>query len=352
MYSLVAGIYDSYLAPTQLNLLIVGAPGVGKTALLERLKVTQIPKRPSKKPEMDVSNAVDMPQPLRQAFIEGGAKADDQPITSKSGSNNNVSQLAGTQQRPPQQQRLQQRSNNHTPKKKALVQEPPSPIVVTQKTNRKSRIFNAICPAPERYRNTAVDSDEEFVFDSDDDLKDLPPDNDEEEQLEDYNTQLKPESSSSFDNDDPIPTTTDTNGGSSTPVVAPRRVRCHSKEMMVNQLDLVSPMQPIEADYDDDDDFNNDRRASMEDIPITPSIGTTTTTSVPKGGGVVVPLPQLSTIADTSNGESSANVVNMTTTTKSTTKSSLHQPSKEEYNVKSNSKMLPLVKIRPTSKFL
>jgi len=44
MFSLVTGVYDAYLAPVQLNLLVVGGEGVGKTALLERLKVTQFTK--------------------------------------------------------------------------------------------------------------------------------------------------------------------------------------------------------------------------------------------------------------------------------------------------------------------
>ena len=41
MFGLVSGIYDAYLAPTQLNVLMVGPSSVGKTALLERIKVTQ-----------------------------------------------------------------------------------------------------------------------------------------------------------------------------------------------------------------------------------------------------------------------------------------------------------------------
>ena len=46
MFSLFEGLYDSFLAPAELNLVIVGVPGSGKTALLERLKVTKVPSRP------------------------------------------------------------------------------------------------------------------------------------------------------------------------------------------------------------------------------------------------------------------------------------------------------------------
>lgn len=42
MYELASGIYQSYFAPPKLNILIVGIDGAGKTALLERIKVTSI----------------------------------------------------------------------------------------------------------------------------------------------------------------------------------------------------------------------------------------------------------------------------------------------------------------------
>ena len=45
MFSLVSGIYQAYLAPTQINVLVVGASGVGKTSMLERIKVTQFSTR-------------------------------------------------------------------------------------------------------------------------------------------------------------------------------------------------------------------------------------------------------------------------------------------------------------------
>lgn len=42
MYELASGMYQSYFAPPKLNILIVGIDGAGKTALLERIKVTSI----------------------------------------------------------------------------------------------------------------------------------------------------------------------------------------------------------------------------------------------------------------------------------------------------------------------
>jgi GTPase SAR1 family protein len=45
MYSLASGVYQSYFAPPKLSILILGLDGSGKTALLERVKVTDISTR-------------------------------------------------------------------------------------------------------------------------------------------------------------------------------------------------------------------------------------------------------------------------------------------------------------------
>eukprot|EP00521_Asterionellopsis_glacialis_P011776 CAMPEP_0195290670 /NCGR_PEP_ID=MMETSP0707-20130614/6444_1 /TAXON_ID=33640 /ORGANISM="Asterionellopsis glacialis, Strain CCMP134" /LENGTH=334 /DNA_ID=CAMNT_0040350827 /DNA_START=72 /DNA_END=1073 /DNA_ORIENTATION=+ len=47
MFGLVAGLYDNYMAPAQLNILLVGQERVGKTTLLERVKVTEFSKTPT-----------------------------------------------------------------------------------------------------------------------------------------------------------------------------------------------------------------------------------------------------------------------------------------------------------------
>lgn len=45
MFSLASGVYQSYFAAPQLNVLVIGCESVGKTALLERLKVTEFSKK-------------------------------------------------------------------------------------------------------------------------------------------------------------------------------------------------------------------------------------------------------------------------------------------------------------------
>ena len=45
MFSLASGIYQSYFVPQQLNILLIGEEGTGKTTLLERIKATQTSRR-------------------------------------------------------------------------------------------------------------------------------------------------------------------------------------------------------------------------------------------------------------------------------------------------------------------
>lgn len=220
MFSLVNGIYDSYLAPTQLNLLVVGPPGVGKTALLERLKVTQIPKRPRKPPSLSLEA---LPPSLEQAFQEGGAD------TSQAEASNNSPQNAS--------------------KRPGILSPSPSSVVVTQARRRGLAL---ICPAPERYRKSKDDEDEEFVQDNN--------------SLEDEAPQT--------------------------------RTRSHSKEFSMDELaDIMGPAEGQEV-------------ATPQSVTSTPT----------KATEFIVDNP------------------------------SLLQSNFEEVDRKPKSKMLPLIKIRPTSK--
>ena len=76
MFSLVSGLYESYLAPPQLNVLIVGAPGSGKTALLERLKASQLPNRATREAQNNSRNinqwvVRQLPPSVLRAILEG-----------------------------------------------------------------------------------------------------------------------------------------------------------------------------------------------------------------------------------------------------------------------------------------
>lgn len=63
MFSLASGVYQSYFAAPQLNVLVIGCESVGKTALLERLKVTEF----SKKSPRTGTGGLSCPAPNRYA---------------------------------------------------------------------------------------------------------------------------------------------------------------------------------------------------------------------------------------------------------------------------------------------
>mmetsp|Transcript_23453 Transcript_23453/g.25853 ORF Transcript_23453/g.25853 Transcript_23453/m.25853 type:complete len:306 (+) Transcript_23453:161-1078(+) len=69
MFGLASGVYQNYIATQQLNVLLIGCEGVGKTSLLERLKVTQFSSRPNKKvptkPQSTIKRNLSCPGPLR-----------------------------------------------------------------------------------------------------------------------------------------------------------------------------------------------------------------------------------------------------------------------------------------------
>lgn len=216
MFSLLTGVYDNYLAPTQLNVLVIGASKAGKTTLLERLKVTQTPQRPSKSP-LSFQEVTTITPALHEAFVHGGAespaKAFDAP-----------SEATGSE------------TDSTSAKFVPVLTPKPTPVVVIQ----KRRFKLSICPAPERYSRSAEDQEEYYVVESEP-ADDLPPDSTGEQQ---YNEE-EGEMLLSLE-------------GPTTPE-APQRVRCHSKEFHMEQLDLPSLPNP---------EPNDTRLASMESIPL------------------------------------------------------------------------------------
>ncbi|KAL3900080.1 MAG: hypothetical protein SGARI_006321, partial [Bacillariaceae sp.] len=264
MFSLFNGIYDSYLAPSQLNLLIVGGTNSGKSALLERLKVTEIPTCPKASSE----GAEQMTQTLYAAFVATGAvdvagrrKSSIRKITDTKTKNNAAVDVVNRQL--------------------AAAEASPQPV-----TRRRFPRFN-ICPAPERYLKSSSDQDEEF---EDNEM--------EQERLLNRGRSRSPRNLEDDENNDSF----------SEP---PRRVRCHSKEFDVDSLDLMDA----------------GRRSSMQDISLSSS-------SLPKIGAAVE-----------NNSSSKRTSVQPRPTVIG---AELLQSSTQQYHLRANAKMLPLIKIRPT----
>ena len=301
MFSLFNGVYDSYLAPTQLNLLVVGAPESGKTTLLERLKVTEIPSRPRKgssstKTVQQRIAADEPPLALKTALLETGATTGRS--RHRSLSKTSLASASGTSSKngqPPV-------SSVATPKGSSAdrtVTNKANAVVVTKKKR-----FSLICPAPERYSRASQEQDEEYV--------------DEEETPSSQQEKLFQEDSFSSD--------------------PPHRVRCHSKEMNVESLDLSTTSEMDNSMLATDDsnisnvarNGNNNRETSME------SIGLDDDHHHPMSPAKAM-LQSQQPLHKQGQLETGPTML---------------QSSPQEYNIKANAKMLPLRMIRPTSKFV
>jgi len=261
MFSLLNGMYDSYLAPTELNILVVGPSRVGKTTLLERMKVTQIPKRPGQveSPPEVLSLA------LHEAFVKGGA---DSPSEEQSSTTESIKIQTPTAKNPPSP--------------------PPIPQAVP-----KRRFNLSICPAPSRYSKRTEDQEEDYVV---------------YEETQD-NQEGKVNLSARDETTLPLlgsSTTTPTRGRTHSKTRT--RTRTHSKELRMKDLDLSIGETSGEEET---------RMASLESIPL-------------------------------DNQRESA-TASMTLTDEGGTP--LLQAEFEECHLKPKSRMLPMSKIRPTSKF-
>lgn len=345
MFSLLNGIYDSYLAPTQLNLLVVGGPLVGKTALLERLKVTDIPTRSKggSKAMSERMAAEELTPTLMTALAETGAV--------------HVRRML-VQNKERQQEELARHffSTNASGRASAAASSQSnaqeisgaagSGLTTTVKVKQKRRF--SFCPAPERYLKSTQDEDEVSLEDKDggdgpERTKLLAANNNNDDDDGGNNTsstttrgweqELKNEN-----NDETASVTSD----------APQRVRCHSKELDMESLDLMdgrrSSMQEIPLDQPLSEIRTVEsnarsqvlRRRNSNDSDTEPPLGQTrtrTTTEVPPQKRPSKPAVPQSPPAP-----------------KLPTDPPLRQSSSEEYNVKPKGIMLPLRMIRPTSK--
>jgi len=293
MFSLFNGIYDSYLAPSQLNLLVVGAPESGKTMLLERLKVTEFPTRPrngrgdSKTVQQRIA-AEELPATLRAALLETGVDMDGR---SRLRSLSKTSLASGGTS-----------SSGATPMaSSALPPHAPAPIgtgnalVITKKKQF------SFCPAPKRYAGSAQDQDEtEHLLLGDDSNRSGSRD-----------TIFRDDSFSSNPMRDP-----------------PRRVQSHSKEFDVANLDLVASEMDA-MDLTTDTRGGNNREISMSSIGLDDDHPTSFVTNKTLQPTSSPPQPQ-SFSHDHDIGPP------------------MLQSSQEEYNLRPNAKILPFRMIRPT----
>jgi GTPase SAR1 family protein len=330
MFSLFNGIYDSYLAPTQLNLLIVGPPNAGKSALLERLKVTDIPTtKPRRSSSSSVTNnnnnnnnlghVEELTRTMYTAFVETGAvdivgrrRSSIVAMMNVSGGRSiiNNSTSKNPEKNPPTVEEVNRliaavaaetstgvadTTNKAT---SAIVVSSNQPVVTTP----RRRLFNMnICPAPKRYSQAAHDQE--------DDLEE----NDHKTEQKDLLASFQGEAG------------TDTIEWKEKDVHEsfsdmPQRVRCHSKEFNVDSLDLM-----------------NGRASSMQDIPLSTSFtkdmaASTTSNTAEESSGPATPYKQPPNLLPLVPGFN------------------LLQSCSEVVHVKPNAKMLSLMKIRPTSK--
>jgi len=345
MFSLFNGIYDSYLAPSQLNLLIVGAQDSGKTTFLERLKVTEIPTRPRRggggnKTVQQRLGAEEPTSTLRDALVETGALKDRRRTFSmtsfgeNSFNNTNISidkQLSGRSvmstsmieasaktisttttatHAPPSSTSSSSNHNN-----KNVRTSTGNALVVTEKKRRFS-----ICPAPERYMKSVNDQDEDFIMEGTND-----------DVLGEETEQLLSRNNDNIDNNrttlEQSILREDSFSSNHTTSDPPQRVRCHSKEFDVNSFDLI-----------------DGERSSMQNILFDHSDQTTAaSTSVPHDELIrqqQYQSQQLST--------SSALPEQQQIHVQQSFGPPLLQTTTKEYDLKSKSKMLPLRMVRPT----
>ena len=159
MFSLVSGVYDAYLAPAQLNLLVVGAEGVGKTALLERLKVTQFTKHVTAARPVQKRLGEDRVHQLPELFLPLELRIKQQEFhdSFRSSTTNTAAAAAGHYYDSETQQQQQQQPNN---KAKQTKQKKTKPAVVVQQQQEPKRRSFLSCPAPSKYTQAAQVEDD------------------------------------------------------------------------------------------------------------------------------------------------------------------------------------------------
>mmetsp|Transcript_9671 Transcript_9671/g.27524 ORF Transcript_9671/g.27524 Transcript_9671/m.27524 type:complete len:476 (+) Transcript_9671:337-1764(+) len=321
MFSLASGIYESYLAPVQVNILVVGAPGAGKTALLERIKVTDIPKRP---PAPDAQHVpTPLPRALEKELEAGGmppARLKKSKTTRKEKQNNKTSNRKKNKSENEDTEESNAAVDGHaTPSKDrklaetaATAKSPPMPSFTPTQSKRR-RFPLLFCPAPERYRKTDADQDEDIIMDDDDDN-----DGHDDGIVDTGDTTTAATSNEGDEEIIPLTRGRDITGDDNEDMQQqhnataspPQRVRLHSREMSMSSIDLA------DDDDNDDDNISIDSIAEVAAAMLLPTFGSDDDAKMP-------------TFPDS-----------LYTAT--------NEQQQQQYDLKRNAKMLPFNKIRPT----
>jgi GTPase SAR1 family protein len=150
MFSLVNGVYQAYFATPQLNVLIVGAQGAGKTTLMERIKVTEFATKSPKIPHVLDRYSLQLSLEDAQEIFFRDDTVDVANLSATKGSSSNNS------------------NSNNNNKHAVDLNSLETPTTRRQLGNagtamlsRSQRRFLWICPAPKRYQHDANDSDDE-----------------------------------------------------------------------------------------------------------------------------------------------------------------------------------------------
>jgi GTPase SAR1 family protein len=333
MFSLASGLYQAYFAAPELNVLVVGESGTGKTTLLERIKVTQFSKASSGGAGAR-KNSVIVERPERvpvQAFgvrmlsnqdsssVLSQAASDDivaTPVSQKKIAGNNTRALPGhllLRQQPEgaastasKQHQQSSGSSAHPPKSNY-----PGPV------RRESSLKQWACPVPSRYRQ-AVDEDDDDEADSGASVtKRIEP---------------SPASSSTASSAVPTPESSFQNSGQSAhPILV--------KEPSIPMICLDD--DPAEREFDP----NRFSITSMESI----DFGESSSEFLNKGPSNLRLGPAATTAAFAANGSAMTSASNSAPLMAQASKiSSSNGADETEYDLKLNHKMLPLGKIRPT----